>query len=103
MASGQLTRTARRAINATGRRMTPQREALLEIIQHSEGHLDADEIYRQAREKGERISLSTVYRTLDLLKSLDLVDEVHLWDDHHHYETKADQEHCHLLCRVAGR
>ena len=98
----QLSNTARRAINTTGRRMTPQRATLLEIIQQSEDHLDAEEIHRRARDRGERISLSTVYRTLGLLKRLNLVDELHLWDEHHHYESRSPQEHCHLLCRVCG-
>lgn len=100
--AGPLSATARRAINTTGRRMTPQRVALLEIIQEADEHLDAEEIHRRARERGERISLSTVYRTLGLLKELDLVDELHLWDEHHHYESKNPQGHCHLLCRVCG-
>jgi Fe2+ or Zn2+ uptake regulation protein len=98
----QLSSTARRAINTTGRRMTPQRAALLEIIQQSEDHLDAEEIHRRARDRGERVSLSTVYRTLGLLKRLNLVDELHLWDEHHHYESRSPQDHCHLLCRVCG-
>ncbi|HEX2923965.1 MAG TPA: Fur family transcriptional regulator [Chloroflexota bacterium] len=98
----QLSVTARQAINTTGRRMTPQRELLLEIIQQSDEHLDAEEIHRRARDRGERISLSTVYRTLGLLKELQLVDELHLWDEHHHYESRTTQEHVHLLCRVCG-
>ncbi len=98
----QLSATARRAINATGRRMTPQRALLLEIIQQSDDHLDAEEIHRRARDRGERISLSTVYRTLGLLKELRLVDELHLWDEHHHYESRTNQEHFHLLCRGCG-
>jgi Fur family transcriptional regulator, ferric uptake regulator len=98
----KLSATARRAIGSTGRRMTPQRAVLLEIIQDSSDHLDAEEIYRRARERGEKLSLSTVYRTLDLLKKLDLVDELHLWDGHHHYESKTPQEHSHLVCRGCG-
>lgn len=98
----RLSATARRAINSTGRRMTPQRAMLLEIIQESSDHLDAEEIHRRARERGERLSLSTVYRTLGLLKQLDLVDELHLWDEHHHYESKPPQEHSHLVCRRCG-
>jgi len=98
----QLASTARQVIGSTGRRMTPQRATLLEIIQESAEHLDAEEIHRRARERGERLSLSTVYRTLDLLKRLDLVDELHLWDEHHHYESRTTQEHCHLVCRRCG-
>ena len=101
--ANQLSATARRAINSTGRRMTPQRAVLLEIIQDSSDHLDAEEIYRRARDRGEKLSLSTVYRTLGLLKNLDLVDELHLWDEHHHYESRTSQEHSHLMCRRCGR
>ncbi len=98
----ELGTTARGAINSSGRRMTSQRAVLLSIIQESTEHLDAEEIHRRARERGERVSLSTVYRTLDLLKELRLVDELHLWDEHHHYESRTTGEHCHLLCRVCG-
>lgn len=99
----QLSATARWQINSSGGRMTPQRAALLSIIQESSEHLDAEEIHRRARDRGERVSLATVYRTLELLKKLRLVDELHLWDEHHHYESRLAQEHCHLLCRVCGR
>lgn len=98
----QLSSTARWVISSKGGRMTSQRATLLSIIQESADHLDAEEIHRRARERGERVSLSTVYRTLDLLKRLKLVDELHLWDEHHHYESRTAHEHCHLLCRVCG-
>ena len=98
----RLSSTARGAISSSGGRMTAQRAALLSIIQESTEHLDAEEIHRRARERGERVSLSTVYRTLGLLKNLKLVDELHLWDEHHHYESRTVAEHCHLLCRVCG-
>jgi len=82
--------------------MTPQRVALMEIIQQSGDHLDAEDIYQRARERGERVSLATVYRTLGLLKELELVDELHLWEGRHRYELRSAEEHCHLLCRVCG-
>ncbi|HEX9015416.1 MAG TPA: Fur family transcriptional regulator [Chloroflexota bacterium] len=98
----QLSSSARSAINSTGRRMTSQRATLLKIIQEASDHLDAEEIHRRAHDRGERVSLSTVYRTLDLLKELKLVDELHLWDEHHHYESRTAEEHCHLLCQICG-
>jgi len=60
-------------LRAEKRRMTSQRELLLGIIQER-GHLDADEIYRLAKRRNPRLSLSTVYRTLNLLKELGLVE-----------------------------
>lgn len=93
---------ARRSLRSGGRRMTHQREVLLEIIDSAEGHLDADELYRRARERDRRISLSTVYRTLSLLKQHDLVDELHLSEEHHHYEAKSGTEHYHVVCQSCG-
>lgn len=93
----------RKALNRAGMRVTPQRALIMEIIRQGQGHLDADEIYRRAREKGARLSLSTVYRTLQMLKKLDLVEEVHFADEHHHYEVKPGAEHHHLVCLSCGR
>ena len=51
---------SRKVLSAPKIRFTNQRALILEIIHHGEGHLDADEVYRQAREKQPRLSLSTV-------------------------------------------
>ena len=91
----------RRALNVTGLRATSQRALILEIIRR--GHLDADEIYRQAREKQANISLSTVYRTLRMFKKLGLVAELHFDEEHHHYEVKPSAEHQHLVCVSCGK
>jgi len=91
----------RRALNVTGLRATNQRALILGVIRR--GHLDADEIYRQARAKQPRLSLSTVYRTLQVLKKLGLIEELHFNEAHHHYEMKPSSEHYHLVCLGCGR
>lgn len=93
----------RQALNVSGLRITSQRALILEVIRHGEGHLDADEVYRQARQKQPRLSLSTVYRTLQTLKKLGLVEEVHFDEAHHHYEIKPPAEHHHLVCLSCGQ
>jgi len=93
----------RRALNLAGLRVTNQRALLLEIIRQGEGHLDAFELYRRAREKQPRLSLSTVYRALQKFKKLGLVEEVHFDENHHHYEVKPSAEHHHLVCLGCGR
>jgi len=93
---------ARHALRTEGHRMTQQRDVLLDVIEHAGEHLDADGLYRLARERDNRISLSTVYRTLALLKRHDLVDELHLSEEHHHYEAKTGEQHYHLLCNSCG-
>ena len=91
----------RKTLKSSGMRATNQRALILEIIRR--GHLDADEIYRQAREKQPRLSLSTVYRTLRVFKELGLVEELHLDEAHHHYEAKPSSEHQHLVCLGCGK
>ncbi len=93
--------TTRKALNVTGLRATSQRALILEVIRH--GHLDADEIYRQARVKQPRLSLSTVYRTLRMFKKLGLVEELHFDETHHRYEMKPSSEHQHLVCLGCGK
>jgi Fur family ferric uptake transcriptional regulator len=90
-------------LRAEGKRITAQRAVLLEVIRESDGHLDADEIYRRARTKDPRISLSTVYRNLAMLKDLGLVSELHLDEEHHHYEIREDTDHYHLICSGCDR
>ena len=89
------------ALRKRGNRITPQRQAILEIIHEEGGHLSADEIYYLARRKVPRLSLSTVYRSLDLLKELDLVSELQLAGDHCRYEA-LNLEHQHLVCLGCG-
>ena len=99
----ELLDNSRRTLKVPGLRITNQRALILEIIRHGQGHVDADEVYRQAREKHPRLSLSTVYRTLQMFKKLGLVEELHFGENHHHYEIKPSSEHHHLLCLGCGR
>jgi len=93
----------RRDLAVTGLRVTSQRAIILDIIKRSEPHLDADEIYQRARKKEPRISLSTVYRSLQRFKEMGLVEEHHFDEGHHHYEAKPASAHHHLVCLGCGR
>ena len=90
-------------LSVAGLRVTNQRALLLEIIRQGKGHSDAYELYRRAREKHPRLSLSTVYRTLQMFKKLGLVDELHFDEAHHHYEVKPSVGHHHLVCLGCGK
>ncbi len=90
--------TTREPLNAAGMRVTTQRSLIMEIIRQGEGHLDADEIYRRAREKRSRLSFSTVYRALQTFKKLGLVEELQFNEGRNLYEVKASAEHHHLIC-----
>jgi Fe2+ or Zn2+ uptake regulation protein len=92
-----------RRLRAVGKRVTSQRMLVLQILAESEGHLDASEIFERARRRDARLSLSTVYRTLGVLKETGVVRELHLDDEHHHYELSGRDEHSHLVCSRCGR
>jgi len=93
----------KKILHGAGKRITPQRMLILETIRAGQGHLDADEIYRRAKKRAPRLSLSTVYRTINVLKEAGLIEELHLGEEHHHYELKDKTEHHHLICQVCGK
>ncbi len=90
---------------ARGVRMTQQRRALIETIESANTHLDAASLLKQARIRDPRINRATVYRTLDLLKELRLIDELdlmHIEGEKHFYEVKTSVDHVHLACFQCG-
>ncbi|MDH7487039.1 MAG: Fur family transcriptional regulator [Anaerolineae bacterium] len=93
----------RKILRRAGKRVTPQRLLVLEAIREGGGHLDADEIYRRARQKAPKLSLSTVYRAIGVLKETGMVEELHLGEEHHHYELREEKGHHHLICQACGR
>ena len=99
----QATDIKHTALSSAGLRMTSQRALILDIINRGGGHLDADEVYRQARQRQFNLSLSTVYRNLHTLKELGLIQELHFSESHHYYEVKPSTEHHHLVCLGCGR
>ncbi|MGH7866459.1 MAG: Fur family transcriptional regulator [Candidatus Dormibacteraceae bacterium] len=92
-------------ITANGYRLTSQRRVLIETIQGGQQHLDAATLLKLAVKRDPRINRATVYRTLSLLKKLQLVDELglmHLEGEKHFYEIKPDRQHVHLACGCCG-
>jgi len=86
-----------------GKRITPQRVLVLEAIREGGEHLDAAEIYRRAREKLDSLSLSTVYRTISVLKDVGVIEEVRLGEGHSHYEMNEGGDHHHMICLGCGK
>lgn len=82
-----------------GMRLTPEREAILAEIFAEHNHFDIDELFMRLRQKGQRISRASIYRTLPLLVESGLVQEVYFEDGHLHYEhIYGHDHHCHLRC-----
>ncbi len=95
-----------RSLREHGLRLTRQREILLDLIDSSGEHLDAEQLYKLARQRDPKLNRVTVYRTLKMLKAGGLVDELDLMHhagEQHYYETRLKQEHAHVVCLGCGR
>lgn len=94
------------SLKQQGVRLTRQRQILLDLIDESGKHLDAESLYELAQKKDPKLNRVTVYRTLKLLKQGGLVDELdlmHYGGDQHYYETRLKQEHAHVICLRCGK
>ena len=93
----------RDAFRAAGRRLTSQRRLILEVLETSDEHLDAEALYDQAKVLDPNVSLATVYRTLAILKEMGLVEEHRLGEGHSHYESVRSGPHYHFTCLDCGK
>ncbi len=86
-------------LHKRGYRLTPQRYLVLSVIQEANGHISLDQIAERVQKINPRVSLSTIYRTLELLNELDLIHENHLPGEPLHYEMPQGNHHHHLVCK----
>ncbi|MEA5443146.1 Fur family transcriptional regulator [Cyanobium gracile UHCC 0281] len=97
----------RTTLNDRGQRLTPQRQRVLDLFERiGEGsHLSAEEVHLRLVRSQERVSLATVYRTLRLLSSMGLLQELELPEGGRRFELAGDahRDHHHLLCVRCGR
>jgi Fur family ferric uptake transcriptional regulator len=89
-----------RELRDRGFRMTPQREMVLAALHQMGGLVTADDLYRRVHQVSASVDISTVYRTLDLLRQLGLVSALDTTDGQRMYELRAGHSrHVHLVCR----
>ncbi len=90
-----------------GYRLTLGREAVLDVLSRSEGHLSAEDIFMQIRRRDPGVGLTTVYRTLDVLAGLGMVYKLDFGDGRARYEfaegPKGAHHHHHLICTRCRR
>ncbi len=93
-------------LNIKGLRFTREREMILHLFQNLEqgNHLSAEDVYGLLSKQRERISLSTIYRTLKLMTRMGILRELELAESHKYYElnTNAQNYHHHAVCAQCG-
>ena len=86
-----------------GMRMTDQRRIIAQIVEQASDHPDVEELHRRAVTRDPRISLSTVYRTLNLFEEAGLVTKHDFKDGRARFEIFDDTHHDHLIDIRSGR
>ncbi|HEX4297333.1 MAG TPA: Fur family transcriptional regulator [Devosia sp.] len=86
-----------------GMRMTEQRRVIAQVIETADDHPDVEELYRRAAAIDARISLSTVYRTLNLFEEAGLVTKHDFRDGRARFEPLPDTHHDHLIDVRSGK
>ena len=86
-----------------GMRMTEQRRVIAQVIEAASDHPDVEELYRRAAAQDPKISLSTVYRTLNLFEEAGLVAKHDFKDGRARFETLPDTHHDHLIDVRSGK
>jgi len=90
-------------LKGQGYRLTPQRIMVVEALHGADEHVSAEEIYTQVKARYPYANISTVYRTLELLKELGLVTETDLGDGRVRYHPAEKGHHHHLVCHKCGK
>jgi Fur family ferric uptake transcriptional regulator len=91
------------SLREVGCRLTPQRMMILAAMRQSAGHITAEAIHERVKEQYPFVDISTVYRTLQLLKKLHLITETVLSEGVIEYELCEHGRHHHLVCRQCGK
>ncbi len=90
-------------LQSSGARLTKPRKAILDVIAASKQPLTAMDIFKRAQDQVPNLGLVTVYRTIDALESLGLIDRIHGSKDCQTIFRSASG-HRHLLsCTDCGR
>jgi len=86
-------------------KLTPQRQTILKtFLRHADQHLSAEDIYHLVKPHYPDIGLATVYRTLDILAELGVLQRNDFGDGRSRYEFSRQDEHHHhhLICLRCG-
>jgi Fur family ferric uptake transcriptional regulator len=90
-------------LHEQGLRLTPQREMVLDVLHHMDGHVTAEEIYERVQEHSAAVDISTVYRTLELLEEFHLVGVVRCEGQVRYELLSVHGHHHHIRCSQCGK
>lgn len=90
-------------LQSNGYRLTNARKAVVETVARTASALNPLEVYEQARSTCPGLGLVTVYRTLEKLEELDLIQRVHQPGGCNAYLPHADGHQHLIICKQCGK
>ncbi len=91
------------ACAAKGMRMTEQRRVIARVLGAAQDHPDVEELYRRASAIDDKISISTVYRTVKLFEDAGIIERHDFREGRSRYEQVPDEHHDHLIDVNSGK
>lgn len=92
------------ALERAGYQATPNRRLVAQLVAATGGHFTAADVLERGRQERVSIGRATIFRTLDLLTSLHVVERLDLPSGAHAYVAcDPDEHHHHLVCSGCGR
>jgi Fur family peroxide stress response transcriptional regulator len=89
------------ALRSKGYKATPQRIAICRIVLNSRTHPSAQQVYDEVKKIHPTVSLATVYKTLDVLRDLHLVQELNFPEGQARFDSNM-KPHINLICLKCG-
>jgi Fur family peroxide stress response transcriptional regulator len=97
-----MARNDKNQASGSGEKLTPQRQAVLQVIRERGDHPTANDIFEAARKRLPTISYATVYNSLRYLREAGLVREISFGDSASRYDRETDR-HDHAICNNCGK
>ncbi|MGD9863236.1 MAG: Fur family transcriptional regulator [Pseudodonghicola sp.] len=97
-----MTETILERCEARGLRMTGQRRTIARVLEESDDHPDAEELYARASAIDPGISIATVYRTVKLFEESGILERLEFGDGRSRYEDAERDHHDHLIDLSTG-
>lgn len=98
----EIKRRSIKNLKEKGYKLTPQRLEILDLLSKDTTHASAMDIFKKVRKRAPRISMSTVYYTLDILKKEGLIRELEYYAKDNRYDVNVS-DHLNLICTKCGK
>lgn len=97
-----MNRNITEMLRSNGVKVTPQRLAVYEVLSNTKEHPNAEMIFSSLQATYPTMSLATVYKTIDILNEIGLVQILNAGEDSFRYDADTS-EHAHVRCVDCGK